>query len=77
MEIIRAQLQESESQKEQYHIALIATENRLDRIRSGTVQAIQSSVAVDKQEPKEEALEEPQRKPSSPSVSGSVNWWEF
>jgi hypothetical protein len=77
MEMIHVQLQDSESQKERYHAALVATENRLDRLRSGTVQAIQPSLTVEKQELKEEASEEPQRKPSSPSVSGSVNWWEF
>ncbi|KAF9469928.1 BRE1 E3 ubiquitin ligase-domain-containing protein [Collybia nuda] len=76
VETIRAQLQESEAQKELFHTALITAENRLDRLRSGTVQAIQSSTLVDKQEPKEDTLEEPQRKPSSPSVSGSVNWWD-
>ena len=35
--ILRAQLEDSESQKENYHIALIAAENRLERSQSATV----------------------------------------
>jgi E3 ubiquitin-protein ligase BRE1 len=73
---MRVKLEDSEVQRDKYHTALVATENRLDRLGSGTVLKMQSRGAMPEQEPKEEVIEEPQRKPSSPAVSGSVNWWE-
>jgi E3 ubiquitin-protein ligase BRE1 len=76
MDVMRVRLEDSEVQRDKYHAALVATENRLDRLRSGTVLKMQSRGPTDEQEPKEEAIEEPQRKPSSPAVSGSVDWWE-
>jgi E3 ubiquitin-protein ligase BRE1 len=77
MDVMRAKLEDSEAQKEKFYTDLIAAEIRADRLRSETVLAMQARVAVEKQEPKTDEIEEPQRKPSSPAVSGWVNWWEF
>ncbi|GLB37588.1 putative BRE1 E3 ubiquitin ligase [Lyophyllum shimeji] len=70
LDVISAKLQDSERQKEEYHEALLAAENRLDRFRSKTVLAVPSPVER-KQEPREEVIEESQRKPSSPEGSHS------
>lgn len=73
---MRVKLEDSEVRRDNYYATLVATENRFHRLQSGTVLKMQSREATHKQETKEEVLEEPQRKPSSPAVSGSVNWWE-
>lgn len=73
---MRVKLEDSEVQRDKYHTSLVASENRLDRLRSGTVLKIQSRGAMHEQEPKEEMIEEQQRQPSSPAVSGSVDWWD-
>lgn len=71
---MRTRLQDSEAQKEKYHSELVAAEVRCDRLRSKTVQAIQpkSRVSADAQDTKDDVVEEPQRKPPSPAVSGPV-----
>jgi len=74
---MRVRLEDSEVQRDKYHEILVTAENRLDRLQSGTVLKMQSRGAMNEHEPKVEVIEEPQRKPSSPAVSGSVNWWEF
>jgi hypothetical protein len=74
---MRVKLEDLETQRDKYLETLVATENRLDRLRSGTVLKMQSRGVLHEKEPKEEVIEEPQRKPSSPEVSGSVDWWEF
>jgi hypothetical protein len=74
---MRVKLEDVETQRDKYLATLVATENRLDRLRSGTVLKMQSRGATHEKELKEEVIEEPQQKPSSPEVSGSVDWWEF
>lgn len=71
VDVMRVKLEDSEMQRDKYHVTLVATENRLDRLRSGTVLKMQSRGAMHEQEPKEEVIEEPQRKPSSPARSKS------
>jgi E3 ubiquitin-protein ligase BRE1 len=71
---LRSQLQENLDLRESLHTQLIAAENRYERSRSKTVQALEARKAMDV---KSEEPEELQQKPSSPSVSGSVFWWEF
>ncbi|RDB24923.1 E3 ubiquitin-protein ligase BRE1 [Hypsizygus marmoreus] len=71
IDIMHVKLQETEAQKDEYHAALVAAENRFDRLRSKTVQAIQSRAVEKKPEVKEESTEEPQRKPSSPESRNS------
>ncbi|TFK44380.1 hypothetical protein BDQ12DRAFT_672875 [Crucibulum laeve] len=68
--IMRARLKDCETQREQYYSALLAAENRLERSRSGTVQAIE---VRNKSEGAEDVKsEEPERKPSSPAQSSEV-----
>lgn len=75
--MLRAKLQDSESQKENYHNALLAAENHLERSHSRSVRDIESRAKVKLPEVSEEK-EEVERKPSSPVVSGSVIvWWEI
>lgn len=75
--MLQAKLQDSESQKEAYHNALVAVENHLERSRSRSVRDIESRTKVRVPEVSEEK-EEVERKPSSPVVSGSVViWWEI
>ena len=74
--MLRAKLQDSESQKENYRNALIAAENHLERSHSRSVRDIESRAKVKLPEVSEEK-EEVERKPSSPVVSGSVTWWEI
>ena len=74
--MLRAKLQDSESQKENYHNALVAAENHLERSRSRTVRDVESRTKAKLPEVSEEK-EEVERKPSSPVVSGSVIWWEI
>jgi len=72
-----AKLQDSESQKENYHNALLAAENHLERSQSRSVRDIESRAKVKVPQVSEEK-EEVERKPSSPVVSGSVTiWWEI
>lgn len=74
--MLRAKLQDSESQKENYHNALVAAENHLERSHSHSVRDIESRPKAKLPEVSEEK-EEVERKPSSPVVSGSVIWWEI
>ena len=72
-----AKLQDSQSQKESYHNALVAAENHLERSRSRSVRDIELRAKVKFPEVSE-GKEEVERKPSSPVVSGSVTiWWEI
>ena len=73
--MLRAKLQDSESQKENYHNALVAAENHLERSHSRSVRDIESRPKV--KLPEVEENEEVERKPFSPVVSGSVIWWEI
>lgn len=74
--MLRARLQDSESQKENYHNALVAAENHLERSHSRSVRDIESRPKVKLPEVSE-GKEEVERKPS-PVVSGSVIiWWEI
>jgi E3 ubiquitin-protein ligase BRE1 len=75
--MLRAKLQDSESQKENYYNALVVAENHLERSQSRSVRDIESRAKVKLAEVGEEK-EEVERKPSSPVVSGSVIiWWEI
>ncbi|KAF8973107.1 BRE1 E3 ubiquitin ligase-domain-containing protein [Flammula alnicola] len=68
--ILRAQLEDSESQKENYHNALVAAENRLERLQSATVREIESREPRKKMQAQEAVngeKEEAQRKPPSPA----------
>ncbi|KAF8813812.1 BRE1-domain-containing protein [Phlegmacium glaucopus] len=69
--MLRAKLQDSESQKEYYHNALVAAENHLERSHSRSVRDIESRAKVKFPEVSEEK-EEVERKPSSPVASPSV-----
>ena len=76
--MLRAKLQDSESQKENYHNALVAAENYLERSHSRSVRDLESRAKVKLPEVSEVKKEEVERKPSSPVVSGSVIiWWEI
>ncbi|KDR75197.1 hypothetical protein GALMADRAFT_69292 [Galerina marginata CBS 339.88] len=67
IQILRARLEDSETQRENYRDALIATENRLARSQSVTVREIETRGPV-KQETRTEEKEDVREKPS-PSVS--------
>jgi hypothetical protein len=74
--MMRVQLRDSAAERETLQIQLVAAENRASRLQSKTVLAMHTRAVV-KEEPKPEEIEELQRKtPSSPAVSGPVNWWE-
>lgn len=65
------------SEKERYHNELMGAENRLERVQSKTIDLVnpQKQKAASKvSTPKEGegTTEDTERKPSSPSVSGSV-----
>lgn len=72
--LLHAKLHDTESQKEKYHERLVAAEKRVDRLQSKTVAAMNPHKPAAKAEVRDES---PQETPSSPTVSGSVNWWEF
>ena len=72
LNILRAKLEDSESQKENYHSALLEAESRLERSKSATVREMEIRVPLKSQEAQSEEKEEVQRKPSSPVVSGPV-----
>ncbi|KAF8210585.1 hypothetical protein K438DRAFT_163909 [Mycena galopus ATCC 62051] len=70
IQVLNGKWHDSEAQKHQLHEQLVAAETAADRLRSKTVQAIKPrSETVSAQSPTEE-----QRKPSSPVVSGLVNY---
>jgi hypothetical protein len=71
---LRSQLQEGNDYRERLATQLAIAENRCERTRSKTVQALEARKAKDAKSGETEELEQ---KPSSPSVSGSVFWWEF
>ncbi|KAG5654397.1 hypothetical protein H0H81_003221 [Sphagnurus paluster] len=73
LDIMRSKLQDAEQQKERYHQALLTSESRFERSLSKTVSSIESRTIERKSEAMEEGIEEPQRKPSSPAVSGSAS----
>lgn len=81
---MRSQLKDAQVQKERYREGLVAAEKRIDRLQSKTLAALQpqqQSQEPEKKpsgEPAAVAKEEtPRESPSSPVVSGPVNWWEF
>ncbi|KAG6867824.1 hypothetical protein C0993_010583 [Termitomyces sp. T159_Od127] len=67
LDLVQAQLRDAEELKEKYLRDLQITENRLDRHRSKTVAAIHSQTRESRQLDVEDAIEESQRKPSSPA----------
>ncbi|KAG6866699.1 hypothetical protein C0991_011358 [Blastosporella zonata] len=69
LDLVQSNLRDAQEQKEQYRKDLQTVENRLDRLRSKTVSAMQSHTP--EQRLTEEAIEESQRKPSSPAGSKS------
>ncbi|KAF5380344.1 hypothetical protein D9615_004567 [Tricholomella constricta] len=71
IDLIRARLRDTMQQKDEYHDRLLTAENRLARIQSQTVSAIQTREVEKRPESTEEVIEEPQRKPSSPAGSKS------
>jgi len=79
VDLLRAKLRDSESQKDSYHNALVALENRLERSQSAIVLEVESKGKSQEQECGSDMNEEALRKPPSPLVSGSVlsRWWEF
>lgn len=88
LQITRKKLTECEEARDKYHDELVAAQNRLERSKSQTVLAVESKSALPtstssttapspqphqhQQRPNGDAAEDTQRKPSSPSVSGSV-----
>lgn len=72
VKIIRAQLQDSEEQKDRYHAALLAAETRLDRAQSRTILAMQLRTEI--AEESDSVPRESNPKACSPEVSASVNW---
>ncbi|KAG6920311.1 hypothetical protein DXG01_005080 [Tephrocybe rancida] len=71
LDLARANLRDAEELKERYRTDLQAAENRLDRLRSKTVSAMQSRTPEQQTTSSEGATEESQRKPSSPAGSKS------
>lgn len=70
--MLRVKLQDSEAQRETFHSALVAAENRFERSHSASVHEIEGrSKSQDIEDGAEEKGEE-LHKPSSPAVSGSV-----
>lgn len=75
---MRNKLHDTEAQNKKYHEDLVAAEIRADRLRSGTVQAMQARSPPGTRESKSEEVEEPKSEaPASPPVSGLVNWCEL
>lgn len=86
MALMRSQLSETALHKDQYLFDLVAAESRMDRLQSKalpttTYHSPKVDVEQDQEDAteviKEEEEEVKREKPSSPSVSGLVNWWEF
>jgi hypothetical protein len=75
LQLTRKHLSECEQARDKYHDDLVATQNRIERSLSQTVLAVESKAALSKTTNGD--AEDTQRKPSSPSVSGSVMvyWW--
>ena len=78
VDLLRAKLRDSEAQKDSYHDALVALENRLERSQSAIVHEVESKGKSQERECDSDMNEEALRKPPSPLVSGSVlsRWWE-
>jgi len=70
--MLKMKLDECQTQKETYHTALIAAENRYERSLSASVQLVESRKDSKDKESGKEEHEEGWRQPSSPAVSGSV-----
>ena len=79
VDLLRAKLRDSEAQKDSYHNALVALENRLERSQSAIVHEVESKGKSQERECDSDMNEEALRKPPSPLVSGSVlsRWWEI
>jgi hypothetical protein len=71
LNILKAKLEESESQKDSYHNALVVAENRVERLQSATVRETESRETRDKSKTHEEQKEDAVQ---SPVVSGLVIW---
>ncbi|THV02428.1 BRE1-domain-containing protein [Dendrothele bispora CBS 962.96] len=74
VDVLRGRLTDMQELKERYQTELAASENRLERFKSRTVQTIQpkSGGNPNDNQVKDEA-EDDERKPSSPAVSGLTN----
>ncbi|PFH53827.1 hypothetical protein AMATHDRAFT_136911 [Amanita thiersii Skay4041] len=66
LDLLRIRLRDSEALKEQYHTALTAAENRIERVQSATVIGMERSSGSEKLDVKAEQPEETPLKPSSP-----------
>ena len=81
LSLVRSQLKDAQTQKERYRDGLVSAEKRIDRLQSKTLATLQPQT----QEPEVKSVEpevkdespRPRETPSSPVVSGPVNWWEF
>lgn len=73
MTLVRSKLRDSESKNTKYHADLVAAETRADRLRSGTVQAMQARLPATKSDTKAEEVEESKiaEAPPSPRVRGT------
>ena len=71
--LLHTKLRNVEASKDKYHERLIVAEKRMDRLKSKTLAAMEAHEKPTKAEVKDES---PRSSPSSPTVSGSVNWWE-
>lgn len=73
LDVLKKQLDDCMDEKERYHSDLVAAENRAERAQSTTIDVVnrQKEKAGAPQDG-QTATEDTERKPSSPSVSGSV-----
>ncbi|KAG7098761.1 hypothetical protein E1B28_000670 [Marasmius oreades] len=69
LDLLRVKLHDSEETSQRYREALSAAENRLERLQSKTVKALQLKPAPEAEE-QERMTEREQRKPSSPERKG-------
>jgi hypothetical protein len=78
VDVLRGRLTDMQEMKERYQAELAASENRLERYRSRTVQATQPKAGTSSDESAQlkGETEDEEKKPSSPAVSGLVNGWE-
>lgn len=75
LDVLKKQLDDCVTEKERYHSDLVAAENRAERAQSTTIDLVnrqKEKAGAPKSGSGEAATEDTERKPSSPSVSGSV-----
>lgn len=78
VDLLRGKLRDTEIQRDSYHNALVALENRFERSQSAIVHEVERKGKSQERECEPDMTEEAVRKPPSPLVSGSVLflWWE-